>query len=325
MGSKPPPDPLFVLRGNAGAVNSVEFHIDPSSGELLLTSASGNGGIKVWSIATRRPKFEVSAHSSMGALCARSLGRSQIISQGRDGELRVWDYGQMGEGPVYSLPNACPNFCELALLHDDQEGDACLLAIPGSNGDDILVWSLRDKTRISTLPKNESKGMCMALTAAGRGSHKLCAGYEDGSLILWDLRMNAPLAETKAHKEPVLCVDADSSGDFLLSGSADPAVRLWTIGQEASNYNFTTCATAELKQAGIANVAFRHDTKIIATAGWDHRIRIFKRKGLQPLAVLKQHTDTVSAVCFSHPHSRFGTLLAAASRDERISVWSLYN
>lgn len=82
--------------------------------------------------------------------------------------------------------------------------------------------------------------------------------------------------------------------------------------------------THELVNAGISDITIRPDKKILATAGWDHRIRIFGWKKLKPLAVLDYHTATVHCVSFSDHSNPRDRLLAAGSKDQRISVWSIY-
>lgn len=91
-------------------------------------------------------------------------------------------------------------------------------------------------------------------------------------------------------------------------------------------YDFLTQVqkTHRLVNAGISDITIRPDKKIVATAGWDHRIRIFGWKKLKPLAVLDYHTATVHSVSFSDHSSPTDRLLAAGAKDHRISIWSIY-
>lgn len=91
-----------------------------------------------------------------------------------------------------------------------------------------------------------------------------------------------------------------------------------------SNFFPQVYKTHELVNAGISDITIRPDKKILATAGWDHRIRIFGWKRLKPLAVLDYHTATIHCVSFSDHSSPRDRLLAAGSKDQRISVWSIY-
>lgn len=76
-----------------------------------------------------------------------------------------------------------------------------------------------------------------------------------------------------------------------------------------------------LPQRGINTITLRKDEKIVATSGWDHRVRLFAwKKACRPLAVLKLHTDSVTAVEFA-PRDN---LLASADCVGRIALWNVY-
>ena len=56
------------------------------------------------------------------------------------------------------------------------------------------------------------------------------------------------------------------------------------------------------------------------------RIRLFSMKSLKPLAVLSFHSESISKLAFSSNEViKSQRLLAAGSRDGRISLWSIYN
>lgn len=76
-----------------------------------------------------------------------------------------------------------------------------------------------------------------------------------------------------------------------------------------------------VNHGGISDIKVRKDRKIFATAGWDHRIRIFNFKKLSPLAILKGHTENVLSIDFSPFLQNEGNLLASGSKDKRILIW----
>ena len=80
--------------------------------------------------------------------------------------------------------------------------------------------------------------------------------------------------------------------------------------------------TIKIPHAGISSLAVRRDDKIIATGGWDKRVRIFSAKTTKPLAILRHHTKGVNSVAFSSLDN--SNLLACGSSDSHISIWSLY-
>uniref|UniRef100_A0A8C1W432 Guanine nucleotide binding protein (G protein), beta polypeptide 1-like n=1 Tax=Cyprinus carpio TaxID=7962 RepID=A0A8C1W432_CYPCA len=83
--------------------------------------------------------------------------------------------------------------------------------------------------------------------------------------------------------------------------------------------------SVQMTNPGVSQLCIRADGKILATAGWDDNIRVFGWKKLKPLAVLQHHTDMVNSVAFSDHQDPPQRLLAAGSKDQRISVWSIYS
>ena len=98
-----------------------------------------------------------------------------------------------------------------------------------------------------------------------------------------------------------------------------------------------------LKNPGTNDLKIRSDSKIFATGGWDSKIRIFAMKNFKPLAVLTIHRDSINSLTFTkmkriqeqqetvedkknQQQNDFSeqNLLAAGSKDTRISLWSLY-
>lgn len=79
-----------------------------------------------------------------------------------------------------------------------------------------------------------------------------------------------------------------------------------------------------LTNPGVSLLRIRGDGKIIAAAGWDGNVRIFGWKKMKPLAVLQNHKDLVHSVAFSDHPEPSNRLMAAGSKDQRISLWSIY-
>eukprot|EP00850_Spirogloea_muscicola_P017244 SM000146S00964 [mRNA] locus=s146:170304:173474:- [translate_table: standard] len=166
-------------------------------------------------------------------------------------------------------------------------------------------------------------GMCMAVELrqwpSMAGQYALVAGYEDGSVGLWDLRdVSSPIATVQISKEPVLALSVDSKCAGGLAGSAGEKAAFFTMNAAEG----TASIVREVAQGrpGIADTAIRGDDRLAATAGWDHRVRIYDYKRQRPLAILKYHSAEVTGLAFSPD----GALLASSSRDATIALWSVY-
>ncbi|MBN3298904.1 GNB1L protein, partial [Amia calva] len=308
--SRPPPVPQFVLRGCGAPVNTLHFSCrDP--GRPLLFSGSANGCVQVWSLTTRRAERVMEGHTGASVLWLQTLGSPHVlVSQGRDMHVCLWDLSEGRSEVTDSLLTGSVGFCQGSLL--DLHTGHWLLALPGADTTEVKVIDLPSKVPVCTLKPDTKLGMLMCVK-------------------LWQVRCSTAqpkaserrlLGRLAAHSEPVMCLDFDPGKLRGVSGSSEKAVSSWTLdGQQSLQLQ----GSVELVNPGISQLSLRHDCKILAAAGWDHRIRIFGWKKLRPLAVLQYHTDSVHCVTFSDHRDTSKGLMAAGSKDQRISIWSLYN
>ncbi|XP_037679460.1 probable serine/threonine-protein kinase PkwA isoform X1 [Choloepus didactylus] len=192
-------------------------------------------------------------------------------------------------------------------------------AAPREPAPQVRVLEMPSKTPVCTLRTEAGArlGMPMSLRLWQANDRPLLlAGYEDGSVALWSVPERRAVSRAVCHPEPVLGLDFDPRGARGVSGSAGKALAVWSLDEQQT---LKVCSTHELTNPGVADVVLRPDRKILATAGWDHRVRVFRWSTMKPLAVLDFHRASVHCVAFAA-----NGLLAAGSGDERISVWDLY-
>ena len=78
----------------------------------------------------------------------------------------------------------------------------------------------------------------------------------------------------------------------------------------------------EIPNAGTSFIRCRPDDgKLIAVAGWNHRIRLFRRETGKQLAMLDLHRHQVNSIDFSHQTRQ----MACASEDRTVSIWDIDN
>ncbi|XP_068127676.1 guanine nucleotide-binding protein subunit beta-like protein 1 [Hyperolius riggenbachi] len=324
MMTLPPPDPKFDLRGIGAEVNSLHFYCRVQKPcPPLLFSGSSNGLIHVWNLNTRRTETDLNGHDGKSVYWIHTLhNRDSLMSQGRDLQICTWNLSEGRNKVTDSIPLNSAGFCKCSLLNN---GD-CLLAMPGKENSQVQVIELASKKPLGCMkPAADSKWgmlMCMKLWQPKSGSSPLLvAGYEDGSVALWNVLEQKLMSRITCHKEPVMSLDFDCMSAKGVSGSSENLISTWTLDEKQ---NLKNSKTQEIINPGIADVTVRQDKKIVATAGWDYRVRIFGWKKMKPLAVLQYHSASVNCLCFSDHSIPEERLLAAGSKDQRISLWSIY-
>lgn len=103
-----------------------------------------------------------------------------------------------------------------------------------------------------------------------------------------------------------------------VSSSAEDKLAVFSIDWDRNELHKQ--ADIPLKKHGVAALALRQDGKVLASAGWDGKVRLFHWKTQKPLAVLLYHRSGVQDVCFDQNSK----LLASASKDGSIALWSVF-
>jgi WD40 repeat protein len=334
-----PPDPLYNLRGSSSEVTAVAFLNPNDEKHQLLASGSSDGQVTTWSLITRRPVCKFAAHRK-SVLTVEFAARFKLISQGRDGFIRLW---ALSDNPskdtetasiLVEIPVNAIGFCPFSTRHVSRCNT--LIAFPGE--DKILVNVVAMATdsgemgqffRCLMAQDAEKVGMCMALRLFDVAKQQFVAGgFECGDILVWRVENGSLMTRISLHKEPLTCFTLDSTCLRGISGAAENVCQIFEFKQIGSDFTSNCVQSVEFPELskGVSDVAVRSDDKICAIGCWDGLIRVFSWRKLKPLAVLAYHTQGISSLVFSQTcGSESAMLLAAGSKDKRISIWSLYN
>eukprot|EP00899_Mesostigma_viride_P011870 jgi/Mesvir1/20684/Mv14893-RA.1 len=216
-------------------------------------------------------------------------------------------------------------------------GVDAIVAVAGEDTSEAEVWDLKSGTCAyvanpgpcnpgggstgTTVGAPTLPGMVMAvklLQPPGEVRPQLVVGYEDGTLRVWDLRQpRAPLVCSRLHAEPLLDMCLNEKGTAGASGSAGHELVFFDVCYDKGTCEVRT--RLKLSHEGVGCLAYRSSDRVMASGGWDNRVRLLDATRRRQLAALKYHSGHVTAVTFSH----YEALLASASRDTTIALWSV--
>lgn len=159
----------------------------------------------------------------------------------------------------------------------------------------VNVYSREKGSQEATVPFPE-RITCLALSC---DDMVLVMGSAEGRLFLWETHTGRLVITAQAHLQPVTAVTVDPASNFLLSGSADSSIHLWSIRDLLSFSNQNTQApmhTLSAHRAGITSLVVGHSAStanILVSASkdntaivWDYQNNTLLRTILLPATPL---------------------------------------
>jgi WD40 repeat protein len=337
-------DPLIaILRGHTSPITAICHH----KAQDLMVSGDQDGNIHLWKDATQTRRSNqtfrvvkkegtiskdystISKH--LMVLQLFWLNESGFVCQSRNCMLSKFDLQQ--KDPVYSVAYSNEivqtSFCKMAMNYN-----GTLLAAPVEEA--VQLYSTKSMEPAAKVQVKDCQqqfgtklGMLMSLCFHTTHEYDLFGAYENGYIFQWDLRKsNEPCICRKSTVEmdPVLCIRNfaarnDPSWDMIASSNTGKFLIFQPLGSQES------CTRYEMATEGINDMLVVNNGKLLCTAGWDHRVRIYEIKksprahllDLKPLAIYKNHNSSVTCLDTNGAQN----LLVSGSQDTRICLWSL--
>ncbi|KAI3990128.1 hypothetical protein MKX01_029106 [Papaver californicum] len=122
------------------------------------------------------------------------------------------------------------------------------------------------------------------------------------------------IKKLRGHRDAVYCAIFDRSGRYVITGSDDRLVKIWSM---ETGFCLASCRGHE---GDITDLAVSSNNALVASASNDFVIRVWRLPDGLPISILRGHTGAVTAITFSpRPSSVFNLL--SSSDDGTCRIW----
>jgi WD40 repeat protein/DNA-binding SARP family transcriptional activator len=299
-----------------GGAWSIQFSPD---GKTLVTG-DGDGSVKVWDVAPGQLRETFQGHEARVLGLRFSPDGRTLYSSGSKNVI-AWDLegtSRLGR-PYHLFAGPSPDSTELSPPQAlTVSRDGALLAAPlASAPDHLALLDLRSPHKLRP-PLAPGIGRISAV-AFSRDGKRLAIGSEDAPApVLLDTSGRMLRRLTGGHRGGVHSIGFDPTGRWLAtSGAHDLQAIVWDI-TSGRPVRHLPHPTANEQQA--VSVGWSPDGSMVATAGGQGKVILWRAADGQQLASLKADTSWILAMAFSPDGSR---LAASGIGDRQVTMWDV--
>jgi WD40 repeat protein len=300
------PPPLLSLQGHAAPVSSVAISSD---GRTAL-SASADGTLKVWDMASGLLLRSMSSGSSAVTSVAISPDGRWVLSGGADGAIKLWNLSDGSE--VRSLHGHDGSVGGVAFSADGRQG------LSGGADQTVRVWDLSSgrETRTLTVMQAQVGHVPVQDVAFAPDGHTILALCANGVVEVWELQTSkraVPIRTFGSSGTTSNGMALSPDGRTVASSSGVKTLSLWDVASGKEIH------TLDGHGALVSSVAFSPDGRSVLSGSADKTLKLWDVASGHELYTFTAHASGVNRVAFS-PR---GHLAASAGEDMTVRVWSL--
>jgi WD40 repeat protein len=215
---------VFLSEPNAfkGHINAVGGCTVTPDNKYLI-SASWDGTLKIWDLATGCEIATLIGHNHRVVDCETTPDGKYLISASWDGTLKVWDLERIDEPRPEKGHQLWVNSC--IVTPDGKK------VISASSDGISKIWDIATGVELASL-----EGHRCVMTPDGK---KVVTACTDGTLRIWDMETGAKLATLEGHNEFIKDCVVTPDGRYIVSWSVEDvflfcrfALKIWDIASQ---------------------------------------------------------------------------------------------
>ncbi|AFY95774.1 WD40 repeat domain-containing protein [Chamaesiphon minutus] len=277
------------------------FSVAYSPDESRLASASADGTVRIWDLATGECLQTLPhEHWAIRTLFAPD-GRYLVVS-GMSPTIYVWD-------TISGEPIATLNGHRDWIWSIEMSADGRTLF---STGEDrtIRVWDLNTGDCQTVLRGHQQRIWSISLSPDGR---HLVSGSEDRSIEIWDLQSGKCVKTINGYSNSIKAIAFVPARDWLASCHRDCTIRLWNLQHLVCIQTLTGHTDAVL------TIAISPDGRYLASSSLDRTIRLWDLQNLTCCHTIETLAEGVCTLAFSPD----GCQLIAGNYQAELQIWDL--
>ncbi|KAF2459877.1 WD repeat-containing protein-like protein [Lineolata rhizophorae] len=206
-------------------------------------------------------------------------------------------------------------------------------AFVGAN-EEVLSWDVKKGELLSRWRDSRCSAQVTAIAQSKADRDVFAVGYADGSIRIWDSRIDSAIISFNGHKSAITILDFDSAGVRLVSGARDTDVIVWDLVSEVGLFRLRghkgqvtglaflpiPAPTAEYGSDGQLAPMAEATQDFLLSTGKDALIKLWD---LSSQHCIETHVAQSNGECWSMDVSPDGSGCITGGNDGEIRVWAI--
>ncbi|KAF7543050.1 hypothetical protein G7Z17_g11060 [Cylindrodendrum hubeiense] len=229
-------DPSFPLKQSISDAHKLGCHHVCTSRTGNVAASAGFGGeVKVWTVDKDTGEWSLngeitgpSAKPGEAWALALSEDGKYLATTTNDGRVNVWNIADENKPKIREYETGSPGSGSFGMCVDLSR-DGKYTASGHQNGA-VYIFN-NDTGRVLYSLSGLAKPV--RAVAFSPGNTRLAAAGDAGIIALYDMKHGEHIGNLTGHSSWITAVDWSDTGEFLLSGSMDGKVKVWSIERNA--------------------------------------------------------------------------------------------